>query len=521
MTPEELEEALGLTPQFDIPAAARRSTRQVGLLASEEGGFAPGSLARQSASLVRAVLEKNNGNLVSRWGHILLRRALVSRFDSPADLDPGDFLAMRVQLLLRMGEAEAARAMVQDLDSGNFTLPLTDAAFDAYVATGDFTGICPVMRTQADARDDAQWETAGNICQAFRGNSRGALRNLDRALRREEMPQIDLLLAQKYAGAAGNVRRAVTIEWDDVDGMNPWRHGMALAVGLEPPQNLVEQSRDARLFEAQAALSPALGLASRARAADVAAAAGVLSSEAMVDLYSQIYAAPDVEGEWNDRAERLRGAYVLADPAARLSAMQELWNETDNATSRYARQVLTAFAAARLPVADAFAQNAGDLIASMLTAGLDRDAAQWAETVDDGSLGWALVQVSRPGDTGTVDTGDLDTFFDNDESSEARKSAFLLAGLAGLGRIGEGDAADFASSLDIDLTAETRWTRILESAVNAQNPAMVALLASLGMQGGSWDKMTPRYLYRIVSALRRSGMEAEARMIAAEAVARG
>lgn len=41
------------------------------------------------------------------------------------------------------------------------------------------------------------------------------------------------------------------------------------------------------------------------------------------------------------------------------------------------------------------------------------------------------------------------------------------------------------------------------------------------MQGDGWDKMTPRYLYHIVSGLNRVGLGPEARMIAAEAVARG
>ena len=36
-----------------------------------------------------------------------------------------------------------------------------------------------------------------------------------------------------------------------------------------------------------------------------------------------------------------------------------------------------------------------------------------------------------------------------------------------------------------------------------------------------WDKMTPLYLYHIVKALNDVGLGAEARMIAAEAVARG
>ena len=41
------------------------------------------------------------------------------------------------------------------------------------------------------------------------------------------------------------------------------------------------------------------------------------------------------------------------------------------------------------------------------------------------------------------------------------------------------------------------------------------------MQGDSWQQMTPLHLYHITAALTRVGMQAEARMIAAEAVARG
>jgi hypothetical protein len=46
------------------------------------------------------------------------------------------------------------------------------------------------------------------------------------------------------------------------------------------------------------------------------------------------------------------------------------------------------------------------------------------------------------------------------------------------------------------------------------------MLAGLGMQGDGWGRMTPRYLYHIISALNRVGLSGEARMIAAEAVAR-
>jgi hypothetical protein len=84
MSPEELEEAAGnLKPKFDIPPAARRSMKRIGVIDESEGGLPSGSLAGQNASLVRAALAGNKGPLVSRWGHILLRRALASRLDAP------------------------------------------------------------------------------------------------------------------------------------------------------------------------------------------------------------------------------------------------------------------------------------------------------------------------------------------------------------------------------------------------------------------------------------------------------
>ena len=518
MSPEELEESLGLKPKFDIPPAARRSMAQVGIIAEDEGGMRVGSLAGQDVSLVHAALAGNGGELVSRWGHILLRRALASRLDAPAGMDPADFIGLRAALLLRMGEAEAARALVQDVDTGNYTPLLRDAAFDAYVATADFTGICPAMATQGDTRKDPPWQAAQAICGAFRGDGANAMAQLGRSLSRGSMPRIDLLLAQKYAGAAGKERLAVTIEWDDVQDMTPWRYGMTIAVGLEPPETLMKGAPAG--YDYTAATAPMLGLTRRAEAADRAAGAGILSSAALVDLYSQIYANEDVNDDWSQRATTLRDAYVATDPAARLAAMQQLWNTASSPLARYSRKVLTAYAAARLPVDTQFADNADQLIDSMLTAGLDRNAMGWSRIVEPGSMAWGLLAVAAPA-APAVNNAALDTFFGDDESVSQRKSAFLLAGLAGLGRISSEAEAEFSRRLEIDLRRQSKWTRMIDKAAQVDNATLVALLAAVGMQGDGWDKMTPRYLYHIVSALRQVGLEAEARMIAAEAVARG
>lgn len=518
LSPAELERMFGLDARFDVPSAARRSLEGVGIIDESEGGLPRASLAGQDASLVRAALAGNSGVLVSRWGHILLRRALASRLDSPAGMHPADFAALRAALLLRMGEADAARALVQDIETGSYTPALTAAAFDAYVATADFTGICPAMTTQGGTRKDPQWQVAETICDAFRGEGAGALSRLDRALNRGLMPRIDVLLAQKYVGAAGRSRRAVTIEWDGVDEITPWRYGMAIAVGLEPPARLMQAASPH--YSYIAATAPMLALASRAAAADRAGAAGVLSSAAMVDLYSQIHAADDITGEWATRAGKLRASYVAASAAARLAAMQELWNEPATAQGRYSRLVLTATAAARLPVSEEFSGSAGDIIASMLAAGLDANALRWRGLAGEGTAAWAQLALVAPA-SGGVDSGAIQAFADDDKSEDQRRSGFLVAGLAGLGRISPESARSLAGGFGYNIDGETRWTRTITRAAEVGNVQLVALLVGVGMQAESWEKMTPRFLFHIVSALRQVGLEAEARLIAAEAVARG
>ena len=140
--------------------------------------------------------------------------------------------------------------------------------------------------------------------------------------------------------------------------------------------------------------------------------------------------------------------------------------------------------------------------------------------VDDGSLGWALIVLSAPR-SGGVGQGAVESFISDDESEGARKSAFLVAGLAGLGRLSQTEASALADDLGIDLARQTRWSQAISRAAAVDNTALVALLAGLGMQGSSWDQMTPLHLYHITAALNRVGLQAEARMIAAEAVARG
>ncbi|MFN7159667.1 MAG: hypothetical protein ACK4MR_13410, partial [Erythrobacter cryptus] len=304
-----------------------------------------------------------------------------------------------------------------------------------------------------------------------------------------------------------------------------WRFGLASALGEPVPEPLIARaltSRGGAYYARAGAVLPMLTAQQRAAYAGRAAREGILSADAMVDLYAEIHADPAASGDPQAHAAALREAYLATAPAARIAAMERLWaaGEALGGGDGYGAKVLTAYAAARIPADAAHRAVAGDLIAAMLAAGLDRDALAWRGVVEEGSLGWALIALAAPAG-GEVSEGAVASFIGNDESTDARKSAFLVAGLAGLGRLSAGDAAALADQLGFDLARQTRWSRTIARAAEVGNPALVALLAGLGMQGASWEAMTPLHLYHITAALKATGLEAEARMIAAEAVARG
>lgn len=520
MSTDELDELLGLKPKVDIPPGARRSLASVGILAPSEGGLPTFSLARQPAGLVRAALGGSEGPLVSRWGHILLRRALASRLQAPEGMDPAEFAALRVRALNAMGEFAAARAVAQDVDTQNWSPMLTAAAVDAYIGTADLVGACPVVRLQGNAREDANWRLLQGLCSAFAGEAARAKSDLNRVRSRGQAASIDALLAQRYAGAAGQGRGAVTIEWDGIDELTPMRFALANAVGEPVPAKLLDGA--SLYYSRAAAVAPMLPLPRRVAAADVAAREGIMSAAALVDLYSQVFAEEDLEGAPATLATSLRQAYVGGDGAARMSAIREVWRSGAGAggTPDYARLVMTAYAAARLEPSEDYLDDSAQLIAAMLSAGFERDALRWSSLVSDGSAAWGQLVFAAPGGD-AVSTGAIDDFLGDDASAAKRKSQFLIAGLAGLQRIDADDAGSYSADLGMALNSPTRWTRAIDAAAATENQALVVFLAGLGMQGTNWEQMTARHLYHIVSGLNRVGLSGEARMIAAEAVARG
>lgn len=519
---EEDGEPVEMVQLQDLPPGVRRSTARVGLIDPEDGGLGESAFGSADGRYLSALLRKTQAPIASRWMSILLRRALLSNATTPASVNGSDWAAERAWLLLRMGEADAARQLVQRVDVDRYTPKMFDVALQASLATADPSGMCPMVEPAQQSRGDPAWTFARAICAALAGESAQASALIGAARSRGPGRGIDGLLAEKVVGAGGNTRRAVTLEWDNVNDLTAWRFGMATSTAAEIPERLLASANPRVL--AWMARAPLLPMQKRERAADIAAALGVFSSGALVDFYGALADQTDASEISGTVADQLRTAYVGDGPDSRVAAMRGLWavQAEEDMYLRYSRLVLTARAAARIPVDEAFDDDSSQLIAAMLAAGLDVQAARWAPRVSDDTqrLGWGLLAVGAPGQAVPWSTGALGRFHEAAVAEGGRRAAFFNAAMAGLGRVPMDTANDWAQDGGYSLTREDAWTRALDRAVRNREPGTVAVLCGLGLQGQRWADISPARLYRVVSALRRVGLAAEARMVSAEALTR-
>lgn len=512
----EVDEAL--IARYALPTGKMRSLVSIGVISPESGGMAEDAFGEEGGQYLTALVRAMDGKLISRWGHILLRRALLSQVNSPANINPADWIAERAWLLLRMGEADAARALVSTVDSGNFTPRLYEVTMQAHLASADPAGVCPYVPGGIKVSEEPTWDMFRPICSSLSGEQSAASSQLRDARQKKIASGIDYLLAEKIVGAGFDGRGAVTIKWDDVENFNAWRYGLGTATGVEPPERLIMLGGNH--VQGWRATAPMLPLSSRIEASGMAAKLGVLSSEALVDLYSLGYDDTDAGEEINNTATELRLAYIGANLKTRMDAMNSLWNKKVSFLPPYAGKILTARAAARIAPNIELADQSANMISSMFTAGLDKNAARWAKVAPSGSMGWAMLAVGAPGRTVSINYDNISDFAGNDDSENQLKAKFLFASAAGLGKIDADAVSELSSDFETNLNGKSKWSIAIDSAAQRGQQGTVALLAGVGMQGNSWGKMTPMHLFHIVRALKQVGMEAEARMIAAEAIDR-
>jgi hypothetical protein len=520
-----LEELLVEKPvqQVEYPRDARRDPRFAGTLDPEALDLGVRPWGGASGKSLQILMRRMNTPLASRWAHIGLRNALLASAEAPDDVNPADWAAERAWLLLRMGEADAARLLIASVDSDGFTPKMRQVAIQSALASSDPSAMCPLESglTKVEPRV-ASLVTA--ICASLSGEAERAAADIEAARRRGRVGAIDLALADKVVGAGAETSRAVTIEWEPVDRLNSWRYGLSTATAMMPPERLLNStSLQTRAWLARA---PMFSATQRIPAARIAAGLGVLSSQALIDLYSNAYDATDPDQLGETDAWQLRLAFVGKDQDARLSAMRKLWGNAQSPVEQMAARVLLSRPARRVRPSGDLQSDAVDIVASLLAGGFDREAARWSTTLgdlddDQADEVWAMLALGSP-DTASlgIDASRIDDFADRDQSEGKQRTALLIAGLAGLGRIDAREAGRLSREHQLGLGAETSWTRLIDGAMRRRQRATALVLAASGLQGREFDEVGPIYLFHAINALRATGQDYLARMIAAEALAR-
>jgi hypothetical protein len=362
------------------------------------------------------------------------------------------------------------------------------------------------------------------MCASLSGAGEVAAADIDAARRYGRVGGIDLALADKVVGAGAETARAVTIEWEPVDRLNSWRYGLSTATAMMPPERLMNSAPlQTRAWLARA---PMFSATQRIPSARIAAGLGVLSSQALIDLYSTAYDSTDPDQLGETEAWQLRLAFIGKDQDARLSAMRKLWGSAQTPIEQMAARVLLSRPARRVRPSGDLQSDAVDIVESLLAGGFDREAARWAPTLGDlddeqADQIWAMLALGAPnGASPGIDASRIEDFADRDQSEGKQRTALLIAGLAGLGRIDAREAGRLSREYELGLGAETSWTRLIDGAMRRRQGATALLLSASGLQGREFDEVGPIYLFHAINALRATGQDYLARMIAAEALAR-
>jgi hypothetical protein len=519
----ETTEAKPPPPPVEYPERARRDPRLVGRLDPETLGLGATPFRGASGAFLASLMRRMDTPLASRWAHIALRNLLLSRVQAPRNVNPVDWAAERSWLLLRMGESDSARMVVSGVDVDRFTPRMFQVGVQSALANGDPAGLCPLVGGIEKVETNI-YPLVDAMCASLAGEPESAAAQLEGARRRGRVQGIDLELAEKVVGASGDTRRAAKIDWQPVDRLDTWRFGLATATGMTFPDRLIDDApAQLRAWQASA---PMIAPADRLVSAQIATGLGVFSSQSLTDLYSLIYEATDPDDLAETPAFQLRLAFVGKDLKAKLAAMRRLWSASDEPLRLEASRALLGRAATLIAPSADLQTDAANLIASMLAAGFDRDAARWVSAVsqmDDqyADEAWAMLALGAPDRSGVdLDVQRINAFIDRDKSQGRKRSALLVAGLAGLGRIDAETAGRLSSRFGLRLGHRSSWTRLIDRAGSLGQSGTVLVLTGTGLQAPTFQEIPPAHLYHGIAALKATDQEFTARMIAAEALAR-
>ncbi len=503
----------------DLPPAPL--TADIGSGGPLPAGFGTGadSWTGSRGSLATELMRHLDTPLASRYGHIALRRLLMTKASPPAGADPLKFVAARAHLLLRMGEAEAAKMVIETVPVSVYDRGLFTVAAQAHLAAIDLAATCPLAQRAIVFSPDAQWPLLSAICSALQGDDSGAALGLDIAQQGGKVNKYDLSIAQQAVTAVAGGGRAGLAPWPVGGLFTSYRVGATYASGQSFPDSALVHAPLA--VQSWLARSAFVDVETRYKLSWTAAALGTMSA----DEFISGWAARGAGLEPRVLAYRPEGLLQKAASApttgARYAAMRQLWALGRNERSRLAMWLITSDAAARFPLLASQSAVAPDLLRSMLMGGRLKEAKRWAPFLlanggDALNKAWPLLYFADPAALHPTPKLIEAWLSGQNGDSATRRKQILVASLDGLAPALLADTSISRSSKPDDVSSGSLFIKLADAA-RRHAKGEVMLLGSLAM-GHSWADVSTGALKAVLSAYHAVGLDSDARLIAAEAI---
>ncbi|MDP6707220.1 MAG: hypothetical protein QF893_12815 [Alphaproteobacteria bacterium] len=514
----------------------------IGLLSEADGGFGLEMWTGSRASLVRRLLPRLPMGTTSPIMQSLAKRLLLSTARPP---EPGktrpegpaepSLLALRVGRLAAGGHLHEINDLLAQTASISTETALIETRMNANWLDGDEAGACSLARNMVEQSDDPVWQKSAALCHAVEGDS-------------DRVELLEQLLAEArheddtFFAAIGALLGRETKPPKTLAAPTPLHVAMLRRVGWPLPEAALAGAGPLVLRSLVA--SQSLPPATRLEAAERAVSTGGLPVDDLREIYRQVDFSAEERQAYKAPAERQPGArsnallYQMAraadQPIARAEALA-LSLEGARQSGRYAT-VARANAAALKSIAPVpgllwFASEAGR---ALLAAGDSERAMTWlimasrdrSEAGKEASSAlWPLLLVADPRGRVPFDAKRFRDWWtaqeETPEADLARRGGLMLTLLEALGQRVPSGAWEILYD-EADHTAEVTPSAVLIQGLGKASAAArkgeTVLLALLALGPGGPARAAPATLRQVISALRRQGLEAEARAVALEAM---
>lgn len=521
-----------------IEGLSRLTADAAGTLTPDSGGLrtdlwngTPGPIALRLVSLLPAAPD-------SPALRSLQRRMLLSSGPAPADVAEGELLVERARRLLAMGALDELGALAAVVPGRDDDPSLARVMVERALAVGEDVAACDRHDAIAGRAGDRFWVKVGVVCDLRRGDAAKAEFGV-RLL--AEIGQADALLQELVQLA--------------VAGRGPGRHRLAGAapvhlaaarvagLAIDPDVSEID-SLPVLVALARGSGSPPFG--ARLAAADKAERSGAVATEALTALYAEVAvqggsidsvlrvaeADPGAYG----RALLWRAADATADPAQRVRVIRKALEIAEDASAW--RQSARTFAPLirRLDAGPATADFAPDAVRALVAAGDAAAARPWLEwLVTRAASGdpqaratarqaWVVARIGGGDQLAPYQEAAVSEWWDGLRTSDPERASNLgAAALTLMHALGAPIGADAWRGLasappTLPYEAPTAAFRNgVASGAAAGRLAETVALACAGFGGAALEEIDPTALAGVAAALRRIGLEDDARRLAGEA----